>query len=595
MANLPVLVFDFDDTLINTKLEDGNTHPLALAYMYASGKQNTFNPVYDENTKKALQQTYSMELSTPIGEPIDLTPLLNKHLINKVLIPAARLREQGKIGGILILSNTTIKKQLTWFDQYMLNLTGSVGQFQSLRHQGKANNSRPFNNSKNTGSWQHVITSRIDWEDKQYFFDYIMERNNRARGDLTFVKPPKSGCLGFFCKVDKTALDWTRKTIQHVAHMTTKLGIPAPRNVFFFDDLSPTIEFHHPVADYLKEKYVHIRSRRPDDGPVRDGYGVFDMYDRSGQFLKLSTMTAYEDATVYPQALLDLLDTASPANVSVTLRAAANALEPAVGGKRRRITKHKKTLKRHLLGKKSLTKKRKTKKQRGGGFSSKSFPDFWKPSIEEAKKLFLEAESLDKQAETNSGGEYFAEGFFINGSMASLFHIDYFLSVELPELEKRMDPVEIDEIVQIMHDFISLYPKPHDLDLFIWTGQPMGTDVFDGRVPKLLDYNVNIKNGDFKGWIHTPTDVNKGRYVFETIDYGYLKMNWQNVVPIRRPQTVDIYGSNLVGLRYLYDSYIHGGREKNKKRIVLLEYLFSTLQKLNTRYPDLNLAKNHGI
>jgi hypothetical protein len=348
MANLPVLVFDFDDTLINTKREDGNTHPLALVFFFASRKQNTFNPVYDENTKKVFQQTYSMELSTPIGEPIDLSPLLNQHLINKVLIPAARLRDQGKIGAILILSNTTVKKQLTWFDQYMLILTQSVGQFQSLRHQGKANNSKPFNNSQNTGRWQDDRSSRIDWEDKQYFFDYIMERNNRARGDLTLINSSSMGCLGLSCTGSNSGnhLAWTRKRIEHVDYITRKLGIPARKNVFFFDDLSPTIEFHHPVADYLKEKYVHIRSRHPTNGSVRDGYGVFDDYT-SGQPNKLSTITPYEDATVYPQALLDILAEAStPANVGLNLRAAANALEPAVGGKRRRITKHKKTLKR---------------------------------------------------------------------------------------------------------------------------------------------------------------------------------------------------------------------------------------------------------
>lgn len=599
--NLPVLVFDFDDTLINTTPEPHKIHPLASLYVSASSRQNTFNPVYDKATKDRFFGSHGIEFSIPIDAPIDLKPLLNHYLINKVLIPAARLRDQGKIGAILILSNTTVKKQLTWFDQYMLNLTGSVGQFQSLRKEGKDINSKPFNNGR-TAKWQNLPTSRIDWEDKPYFFDYIMERNNRARGDLTLIEPSKIGCSGLSCTGSNAENDlaWSRKTTEHVKHMTKKLGIMDPRNIFFFDDLSPTIERRHPMADELKGKYVHIRSKEPG-GEVRDGYGVLDKYDYTGNTIKLTTETvAYEDATVYPQALLDILAEAStPANVRLNLRAAENDA-PLAGGKRRRITKHKKTLKRRPLGKKSLTKKRKTKKQRGGGFSSNYFPDFWKPSIEEAKKLFIEAERLDKQAEIDSRGvspiDYFAEGFFINGSMASVFHIDYFLSVELPELEKIMNPVEIDEIVEIMHDYISLYPKPHDLDLFLWSGQPMGTDVFDGMVPKLFDYDVNIQNYDFKGWKYSPKNaLNKGRHIFETIDYGYLHMNRLNVVPLQRPTTVDIYGCNLVGLRYLYERYKGDRREKNKKRITLLEYLLSTLQKLDARYPHLQLAKNHAI
>lgn len=328
-------------------------HPLASAYMSASISQNTFNPVYDQSTKDYLKGKYSMELSTNIGDLIDLTPLLNQHLIQKVLIPAAKLREQRKIGAILILSNTTIKTQLTWFDEYMYKLTKSAGQFQSLLNNLNETNSKPLNRNQKPGNWQHFDTSIIDWEDKKYFFDYIMERNNRARGDLTFVKPPlpNLGCLGGLCifspkvKVVKNPLDWSRKTIGHVTHITRKLGIRDPRNIFFFDDLSPTNELHHPVADDLKEKYVHIRSKAPDGRSERDGYGVIDTYEIEEGSSYLKTMTPYKDATVYPQSLLYLLETATPKNVGKNLRVAENSL-PTVGGKRRRITKHKKTMKR---------------------------------------------------------------------------------------------------------------------------------------------------------------------------------------------------------------------------------------------------------
>jgi len=345
--NLPVLVFDFDDTLINTKTKDGKTHPLTIAYSVTSMSQDTFNPVYDDLTRQRILAKHGIELSTPIDQPIDLTPLLNQHLIQKVLIPAATLREQGKIGAILILSNTALKTQLTWFDQYMLDKTGYVGQFQSLRKEGKDINSKPFNNGE-ARSWQYPPTSIIDWEDKQYFFDYIMERNNRARGDLTFVNVSKSGCLELSCTGTKSKHDWTRKTIQHVTYMTKKLGIPTPTNVFFFDDLSPTYRFYHPVAGDLKEKYVHILSKEPG-GEVRDGYGVSDKYDIhedafDDRILKLSEMIPYEDATVYPQALLNLLAEANPENISVNFRDLENAPRPAVGGKRIRIrmTKNKK-------------------------------------------------------------------------------------------------------------------------------------------------------------------------------------------------------------------------------------------------------------
>lgn len=338
--NLPVLVFDFDDTLINTTTKDGNTHPLAFAYSAASMSQKLLNPVYDVHTRLKILEKYHVELYTQTGKPIDLTPLLNQHLINKVLIPAARLRDQGKIGAILILSNTALKTQLTWFDQYMLDNTGSVGKFGVLRKGGQANNSKPFNNGK-ARPWQYVGTSIIDWEDdKQYFFDYIMERNNRVRGDLTFVNATKPGCFGLSCTGSTSQYDWTRKTIHHVTHMTKKLGIPTPTNVFFFDDLSPKHSFYHPIAGDLNKKYVHILSKEPE-GEVRDGYGVVDTYDNTGISIK-----PYEDATVYPQALLTLFAEANQANVSVNLPSPEKVQNLTVGGKRRRITKHKKTLKR---------------------------------------------------------------------------------------------------------------------------------------------------------------------------------------------------------------------------------------------------------
>jgi hypothetical protein len=298
--------------------------------------------------------------------------------------------------------------------------------------------------------------------------------------------------------------------------------------------------------------------------------------------------------------------------------------------------------KRGPLAKKYLTKKRKRigkqglQKQRGGGFSSKFFPDFWKPCIEEAKRLFLEAERLDQEAVSKGGGAHWKEDFFINGSIASLFHIDHFLSVELPELEKRMPAIETDEIVETMKDFITLYPKPHDLDLFIWSTSPE-YDVFNNNPPGLYDYiPIFSDHSDFKGWRHKSAMVEsayvpppvrgsanadgapglppplyipprkpgkytevvlepiKDRYIFESIDYGFIRSNVLHIVPKPEPVKVKINGCTVIGLQDLYDSYRFNGREKNKKRIVLLEYLFSTLQRLNTRYPDLNLAKNHG-
>jgi hypothetical protein len=289
-----------------------------------------------------------------------------------------------------------------------------------------------------------------------------------------------------------------------------------------------------------------------------------------------------------------------------------------------------------------LTRRRKSRsaklrKQRGGAFTRNLFPDFWKPCIEEAKRLFLEAERLDQEAVSNSGGAHWKEDFFINGSIASLFHIDYFLSVELPELEKRMSAIEIDEIVETMKDFISLYPKPHDLDLFIWTTFPE-YDVFNNNPPGLYDYiPIFSFHSDFKGWKHKSAMVEsadvpppvrplvnpdgapglppplyipprkpgkytevvlepiKDRYIFESIDYGFIRSNVLDVVPMPKPVKVKINGCTIIGLQHLYDSYRFNGREKNKKRITLMEYLVSTIQRLNTKYPDLNLANNHGI
>ena len=289
-----------------------------------------------------------------------------------------------------------------------------------------------------------------------------------------------------------------------------------------------------------------------------------------------------------------------------------------------------------------LTRRRKSRsaklrKQRGGAFTRNLFPDFWKPCIEEAKRLFLEAERLDQEAVSNSDGAHWKEDFFINGSIASLFHIDYFLSVELPELEKRMPAIETDEIVETMKDFISLYPKPHDLDLFIWTTFPE-YDVFNNNPPGLYDYiPIFSFHSDFKGWKHKSAMVKsadvpppvrpsvnaggapglppplyipprkpgkytevvlepiKDRYIFESIDYGFIQSNVIYVFHMPEPVKVKINGCTIIGLQHLYNSYRFNGREKNKKRITLMEYLVSTIQRLNTKYPDLNLANNHGI
>ena len=290
-----------------------------------------------------------------------------------------------------------------------------------------------------------------------------------------------------------------------------------------------------------------------------------------------------------------------------------------------------------------LTRKRKTRsgklrKQRGGAFTRNLFPDFWKPCIEEAKRLFLEAERLDQEAVSKSNGTHWKEDFFINGSIASLFHIDHFLSVELPELEKRMLAIDTDEIVETMKDFISLYPKPHDLDLFIWTTSPE-YDVFNNNPPGLYDYIPIFSpyTGDFKGWKHKSAMVEladvpplvrapvnaggtpglppplyipprkpgkytevvlepiKDRYIFESIDYGFIRSNVLHVVPKPEPVKVKINGCTIIGLHELYTSYRFNGREKNKKRITLMEYLVSTIKSLNTKYPDLNIANNHGI
>ena len=298
--------------------------------------------------------------------------------------------------------------------------------------------------------------------------------------------------------------------------------------------------------------------------------------------------------------------------------------------------------KRGPLAKKYLTKKRKRigkqglQKQRGGGFSSKFFPDFWKPCIEEAKRLFLEAERLDQEAVLKVDA-HLKQDFFINGSIASLFHIDHFLSVELPELEKRMPAIETDEIVETMKDFITLYPKPDDLDLFIWSAYPE-YDVFNNNPPGLYDYIPSFSvSGGFTGWRHKSAMVKsvdvpppvrplvngdgapglppplyipprkagkytevvlepiKDRYIFERIDYGFIKSNVLNIFPRPEPVKVKINGCTVIGLQGLYDSYRFNGREKNKKRITLMEYLVSTIQRLNTKYPDLNLANNHGI
>jgi len=287
-----------------------------------------------------------------------------------------------------------------------------------------------------------------------------------------------------------------------------------------------------------------------------------------------------------------------------------------------------------------LTRRRKSRsgklrKQRGGAFTRNLFPDFWKPCIEEAKRLFLEAERLDQEAVSKSHGAHWKQEFFINGSIASLFHIDHFLSVELPELEKRMTAIEIDEIVETMKDFISLYPKPHDLDLFIWTNSSE-YDVFNNNPPGLYDYiPIFSLHSDFKGWKYKSAMVEsadvpvrplvnaggapglppplyipprkpgkytevalepiKDRYIFESIDYGLILSDILDVGPMPEPVKVKINGCTIIGLQHLYNSYRFNGREKNKKRITLMEYLVSTIQRLNTTYPDLNLANNHGI
>ncbi|NDB85382.1 MAG: hypothetical protein EB127_22165, partial [Alphaproteobacteria bacterium] len=279
----------------------------------------------------------------------------------------------------------------------------------------------------------------------------------------------------------------------------------------------------------------------------------------------------------------------------------------------------------------------------------------WKPCIRETIRIYLEAVHLDNQCVLTSKRNYQTEDIFINGSVASFFHIDYFLSVELPELEKIMHPIEIDNIVSIIKDFITLYPKPGDLDLFVWSDNSGGHCIFDNIVPNLFDYlPVKTYYGDFKGWVYQGAlegssnmahifreEKNKmkqqlslasayasdagggggprgppplvfgrgepkiykivvpedplGRYIFESIDYGYIQSSTLNLVPVSEPIKVTIYGCNVVDLKYLYDTYSHEPREKNTRRLTLLDYLISTIKDLNKRYPHLNLEKNHGM
>jgi len=216
-----VLVFDLDNTIIDTDLE-------------------LMNAVID--------------ISTPLVEREALIDAaLNKKLLDEVLRPAAKLRDDGtnKVNAILLLTNNSSEEYVSLVSSYIAKILKSEGAFESVR-------ANRVKGSPGIPASLHGL-----------FFDYIMVRQHPNRSQIPVAE--STGPI-------------PAKRIADIRQMLNYLGMPIndlERRTFFFDDsLNP-----HELLRELSGKgypghYVFIRQNEGSES----GYakGSPDVTDYSG-------------------------------------------------------------------------------------------------------------------------------------------------------------------------------------------------------------------------------------------------------------------------------------------------------------------------
>ena len=191
--NRPVLVFDIDATLVDTEgLKTVPTLKEARDYLAIPG-------------------------------------IMNKRILDEVIVPAAKLRSEGKIAAILVLSNNGMPAYITgvcqYIAQYVRNEIGpqKPGRFSNVR--------------RNT----NTTVERVP----EYFFDYVMTRDTDGR----------VGVRGN-----------PVKRLADVANMLRFLALSTynlKSRTFMFDDLRG-----HQIQSELGRNFILIRSNKG----AEDGY-----------------------------------------------------------------------------------------------------------------------------------------------------------------------------------------------------------------------------------------------------------------------------------------------------------------------------------
>ena len=217
-----VLVFDLDNTIIDTDLE-------------------LMKFVIDEARPLAERDAH-------------IDAALNKKLLNEVLRPAAKLRDDGsnKVSAILLLTNNSSEEYASLVSSYLAKLLKSEGAFETVR-------ADRFKGAPSIPPSIHGL-----------FFDYIMIRTHPTRPQNPSVNggpvPPKR--------------------IADIFTMLNRLGMPTndlERRTFFFDD---SIQRH----ELLRELYVK-------------GYPSHYVFIEANQGSESGYMKGSPDATDYSQVV----------------------------------------------------------------------------------------------------------------------------------------------------------------------------------------------------------------------------------------------------------------------------------------------------
>jgi len=272
--NRLVLVFDIDATLVDT---DGIT------------------------TIPTLKAT---------RDYLALPGIMNQRILDEVIVPAAKLRSEGKIAAILVLSNNGMPAYIAGVCDYIAKyVENEIGR----QKPGRFRNAR-----RNT----NATVERIP----EYFFDYIMTRDTDGR----------VGGGGN-----------PLKRLEDVDYMMRILGLSTydlRSRTFMFDDLRG-----HQIQSELGRNYILIRSNKGSN----DGYkaGSKEITDYSPVLERFRALKG-------PVSASGEIPTPTLNNIGKEF-----GNKELAGGRRRRKRSRRMKFKRNLIKKRKTYKRR----QRGGG------------------------------------------------------------------------------------------------------------------------------------------------------------------------------------------------------------------------------------